>query len=173
MLKRAVSIKLIFGLFLLMFAGCGYQPSVNYTKKVFDGSVFVEVVIDRMEPENAPFLVDELRRIVVSRFGNKVNTKEEAKNKIKAVYKNIEFIPLAYDKYGYVTTYKTVATIDFLLIDKNGKNFSKKITASTFDSSSVSSLQTTELKQKAIKRTLEQATDEFVSYVASLGASSI
>jgi hypothetical protein len=158
---------------VLLFGGCGYQPSVNYTKKVFDSPVFVEVVIDRVELENASFLADELRRIVVSRFGYKVNTREEAKNKIKAVYKNIEFIPLAYDKYGYMSTYKTATTIDFTLIDKNGKSFSRKITSSTFDSSSSSSLQATELKQKAIKRTLEQATDEFVSYIASLGASSI
>lgn len=158
---------------MLLFAGCGYQPSVNYTKKVFDGPVFVEVVIDRVEPENAPFLTDELRRIVVSRFGNKVNTKEEATNKIRAAYKNIEFIPLAYDINGYTTTYKTVATIDFTLTDKNGKSYSKQINASTYDSASTSSLQSMTLKQLAIKRVLEQATDEFVSYITSLGASSI
>jgi outer membrane lipopolysaccharide assembly protein LptE/RlpB len=163
--------KLTLSLFVLLFAGCGYQPSINYTKKVFDTPVFVEVTIDRIEPENAPFLTDELRRIVVSRFGHKVSTKEEATNKIKAIYKNIEFIPLAYDINGYTTTYKTIATIDFALTDKNGKSYSKKITASTYDSASTSSLQSTTLKQLAIKRVLEQATDEFVSYVTVLGVS--
>lgn len=164
-------LKHIFTLLLLFaFVGCGYQPSVNYTKKVFDGSVFVEVVIDRVEPENAPFLVDELRDIVTSRFGSSVSTKDDATNKIKAVYDKIEFIPLAYDQYGYVTSYKTVVVVDFALTNKNGKNFSKKISASTFDNSSVSSLQGNVLKKQAIKRALEQATDEFVSYVSSIGA---
>ncbi len=169
MLKIVMYKKLALGLLVLLFTGCGYQPSVNYTKKVFDGSVFVEVDINRIEPENASFLMDELRRIVVSRFGNSVSAKEEAKNKIKAVYEKIEFVPIAYDQYGYVTSYKTVVIVEFVLTDKNGKSFAKKISVSTFDSSSVSSLQATYLKQKAIKRALEQATDEFVSYVSSIG----
>lgn len=152
-------------------SGCGYQPSAQYSKKVLNGSVFVEVVVNRIEPENAPYLTDEMRRIVVNRFENRVSTKEEATNKIKAEYNNISFIPLAYDKNGYVTSYKTTIGVDFTLVDRSGKIVQKRITSSTFDRASTDSLQSTALKQASIKRVLEQVADEFIAYIGTIGVS--
>jgi len=70
MLKSSKSIIIFF--VIVFISGCGYQPSSKYVKNIFDESVYVEVKIDPSEPENAPYLTDELRKIIIQRFNGKI-----------------------------------------------------------------------------------------------------
>lgn len=67
---------------LLLFTACGYKPSSQYIKQVFTDTVYVEVAVDAIEPENAPFIKDEMNRLVYTRFKGRVASKEEAESKI-------------------------------------------------------------------------------------------
>lgn len=155
---------------IMIIAGCGYQPSSKYVRNVFDESVYIEVKVDPAEPENAPYLTDELRKIIIQRFNGKVASKETAKNSIIATYKGTQFIPIAYDQAGYITRYATIVKVEFDLIDKNGKNFHKTITATTQEGISESALQTSTSRVSSIKLGLQKASDEFISFVSSIGA---
>lgn len=162
----------IFVLLIAVITGCGYQPSSKYVKNVFDESVYVEVKVDPSEPENAPYLTDELRKIVIQRFNGKIAPKDEAKNSIIATYKGTQFIPIAYDQAGYITRYATIVKVEFEMKDKNGKNFHKTITATSQEGVSQSALATSTSRILSIKLGLQKATDEFISFVSATGANS-
>jgi len=156
-------------LLLVIFVGCGYQPSAGYTNNIFSGAVFVEVDINRVEPENGPFLIDELTKIIITRFDGSVGIKEQAVNKIKASYEKIVFVPLAYDRYGYIISYRTDVTVKFVMINKTGKSIQKEITSSAYENSNVNSLNTTELRRASIREALGQGVNEFMAYVTLIG----
>lgn len=158
-------------LLIAIMTGCGYQPSSKYAKNIFDDSVYVEVKIDPAEPENAPYLTDELRKIIIQRFNGKIAEKDEAKNSIIATYKGTQFIPIAYDSSGYITRYATIVKVEFDIKDKNGKNFKKTITATSQEGVSESALHTSLSRIQSIRLGLQKALDEFISYVSATGAS--
>ncbi|MDD5360052.1 MAG: LPS assembly lipoprotein LptE [Sulfurovaceae bacterium] len=165
--KFFISVSLI-----SIIVGCGYQPSSKYVRNVFDESVYVEVKVDPAEPENAPYLTDELRKIIIQRFNGKVAPKNEAKNSIIATYKGTRFVPIAYDKSGYITRYATIVKVEFDLIDKNGKNFHKTITATTQEGVSENALYNSTSRILSIKLGLQKASDEFISFISATGANS-
>jgi outer membrane lipopolysaccharide assembly protein LptE/RlpB len=157
-------------LIVLGLAGCGYQPSSHMVKKVFDDSVYIEVQIDPAEPENAPYLTDELRRLIITRFNGKIAPKEQANNVIKVSYKGTQFVPLSYDKYGYTTRYQTIVKVEFTMITKTGKTITKSIKTTTEEGISESALQTSAMRIASIRAGLEKAVDAFMAYVSVLGA---
>ncbi len=165
-----ISRFLIALLVVIGLAGCGYQPSSQMVKKVFDESVFVIVDIDAVEPENAPYLTDEIRRLIITRFNGKIAPKQEANNVIHASYKGTQFIPLSYDKYGYTTRYQTIVKVDFTLITKTGKTISKTITTTTQEGTSDNAVHSSDLRTSSIKAGLAKAVDAFMAYTSALGA---
>ena len=77
---------------VLLLSACGYKPSSHLIQNVFTDKVYVEVEVDRVEPENAPFLKDEMNRLVYTRFKGRVVSKEEAESQIKISYSGSTFI---------------------------------------------------------------------------------
>ena len=73
---------LLFPLITLILVSCGYKPSSHYIKKTFEDTVYVDVIVDRVEPENAPFIKDEMNRLVYNRFKGRVTTKEQAGSEV-------------------------------------------------------------------------------------------
>lgn len=165
--KFLITLLVIIGL-----SGCGYQPSSHMVKRVFDESVYVDVQIDPSEPENAPYLTDKIRRVVITRFNGKIASKEQANNVIKVSYKSAQFVPLSYDKYGYTTRYQTIVNVEFTMITKTGKTITKTIKATSQAGISESALETSSLRIASIGDGLEKAVDAFMAYVSALGASS-
>ena len=153
-------------------SGCGYQPSSHMVKKVFDESVYVEVQIDPSEPENAPYLTDEIRKLIITRFNGKIAPKKQANNVIKVSYKGTQFVPLSYDKYGYTTRYQTIVNVEFTMITKTVKTITKTIRTTSQAGISESALETSSLRIASIGEGLEKAVDAFMAYVSALGASS-
>ncbi len=158
----------LFAIVTLVLVSCGYKPSVYYINKVFENNVYVEVEVDSIEPENAPFVKDEMNRLVYTRFKGKVVSKEEADSKIFVSYKGTTFYPLAYEN-GYVTRYRVNTYVNFRMETKDGV-LKKRISAVHEADIYQSSLASSTLRTKAIKKGLEKALDEFIAYVSVKGA---
>ena len=107
-------------LLLIAVTGCGYKPSSHAIENIFSDTVYVEVYVDRAEPENAPFIKDEMNRMVYTRFKGKIVSKKQAQSQIIVSYAGTTFTPLAY-KNGYVTRYRADVRVTFDMITKQGK----------------------------------------------------
>ena len=154
---------------LLLFAvtACGYKPSSHAIKNSFSENVSVEVVVDRVEPENAPFIRDEMNRMVYTRFKGRVVPKGVAQNHIRITYDGSTLTPLSY-RDGYVTRYQVNLSVKFEMVTKQGK---ESKTIQTIDEADFheSSLDASTLRIEAIRRGLAKAMDEFLAYVSAKG----
>ena len=157
----------LFTLIALLLVSCGYKPSSHMIKNVFEDSVYVEVIVDRVEPENAPFVKDEMNRLVYTRFKGRVTSKEEAKSQIIISYQGSSFTPLAYED-GYVTRYRANIRVRFNMVTKEGK-LKKTISSIVESDIQASSLTSSALRTDAIRKGLGKALDEFLAYVSAKG----
>ena len=151
----------------MLLVSCGYKPSSHAIKNIFADTVYVEVAVDRAEPENAPFVKDELNRIVYTRFKGRVVPKAQAKSQLRVTYRGSTFTPLTYEN-GYVTRYRANIRVRFDMVTKQGK-IMKKINTVYEADIQASSLYSSTLRTEAIRKGLEKALDEFLAYVSAKG----
>jgi len=152
---------------VMLLSACGYKPSSHMIKNVFTDNIYVEVVVDRVEPENAAFVKDEMNRLIYTRFKGRVTSKEKAGSQIRITYAGSSFVPLAYED-GYVTRYRASIRARFDMLTKQGK-VSKKITSIVESDIQASSLTSSNLRIEAIRAGLAKALDEFLAYVSAKG----
>ena len=152
---------------VLLVSACGYKPSSHMIQNLFSDTVYVEVMVDRVEPENAPFLKDEMNRLVYTRFKGRVVSKEQAQSQIRLSYAGSTFTPLAY-KDGYITRYRANIRVKFDMVNKEGK-VSKTISSIVESDIQQSSLASSELRIEAIRIGLEKALDQFLAYASAKG----
>ena len=152
---------------VLLVSACGYKPSSHMIQNVFPDTVYVEVIVDRAEPENAPFIKDEMSRLVYTRFKGRVVSKEEAQSQIRLSYEGSTFVPLSY-KGGYVTRYRANIKVKFDMVTKEGR-VSKTISSIVDSDIQESSLTSSALRTEAIRIGLGKALDEFLAYVSAKG----
>ena len=155
-------------LIILFLTGCGYKPSSLYVKNVFDKEVYVEVLVDKANPENAAFIKDEMNRLVYRHFKGRVTDKLLAKSKIYMRYAGGTFTPSAFDKNGYMTRYRVNITVNFIVHSKQ-KKFEKSIYTVHEADIEASSLLSSTLRTTAIRTALEKALQEFLAYVSVKG----
>jgi hypothetical protein len=155
---------------VLLLAGCGYKPSSHAIKNVFAETVSVNVNVDRAEPENAPYIKDEIIRMVHTRFHGRVAPKAEAQSHLNVSYNGSTFTALSYEN-GYVTRYRVTVKVRFDMVTKKGKEH-KVITAVHEADIKASSLQSSTLKSEAISQGVKKALDEFLAYVSAKGMQS-
>ena len=151
----------------MLLTACGYKPSSHVIKNVFSESVYVEVIVDRAEPENAAFVKDEMNRLIYTRFKGRVTSKEKAGSQVRISYAGSSFVPLAYED-GYVTRYRAIIRTRFNMITKEGK-LNKSITSIVEADIRASSLTSSALRTEAIRTGLAKALDEFLAYVSAKG----
>ncbi len=160
--------SLLFTLTALLLVSCGYKPSSQLIKKTFEENVYVEVIIDRAEPENAPFVKDEMNRLVYTRFKGRVTSKEAAGSTIRISYAGTTFTPLAYEN-GYVSRYRVNVRVNFDMMTKQGRV--RKRISTIFESDiQEGSIDSSALRTEAIRLGLEKALDEFLAYVSAYSA---
>lgn len=152
---------------LLVVTACGYKPSAHYIKNIFAESVYVEVKVDSVEPENAPFVRDELNRMIYTRFKGNITTEDLATSKIYASYGGSSFSPLAYED-GYVTRYRANIRVHFKM-ETEDANLTKAISSRVEEDIQASSLTSSTLRTEAIRQGLAKALDEFIAYVSAKG----
>ena len=153
---------------LVIMTSCGYKPSSQLIKDTFADTVYVDVVVDKIEPENAPYLKDEINRLVYTRFNGRVASKKKAKSQIRVAYGGSTFIPVAY-KDGYITRYRANVKVDFDMLTKKGR-FQKTISTIIESDIQSSSLASSSLRTEAIRKGLGKALDEFLAYVSAKSA---
>ena len=161
-LKFWMTVSVVF-----LISACGYKPSSHMIKNVFSDTVYVEVAVDRAEPENAPYVKDEMNRLIYTRFKGRVVSKEEAQSQIRISYAGSTFTPLAYED-GYVTRYRANIRVKFDMVNKQGRE-TKTITSIVESDIQASSLTSSALRTEAIRTGLEKALDEFLAYVSAKG----
>lgn len=152
---------------VMLLTACGYKPSSHVIKNVFSDTVYVEVLVDRAEPENAPYVKDEMNRLIYTRFKGRVVPKEEAQSQIRISYRGSTFTPLAY-RDGYVIRYRANIRVRFAMVTKEGK-INKTITSIVEADIQESSLTSSVLRTEAIGKGLAKALDEFLAYVSAKG----
>ena len=152
---------------VLVLTACGYKPSSQYIKEIFTDTVYVEVKVDAIEPENAPFIKDEMNRLVYTRFKGRVASKEAAESKIYVNYRGTSYTPLAYED-GYVTRYRADIRVNFKMETKEGV-MNKAIHSRVESDIQASSLTSSTLRTEAIRVGLAKALDEFIGYVSARG----
>jgi len=168
MKKRFTFYPILFTMITLLLVSCGYKPSAHYIQNVFSDAVYVEVEVDRAEPENAPFVKDEMNRLVYTRFKGKVVPKDQAESEIYISYRGTTFQGLAYED-GYVTRYRARVRVNFRMKTKQGE-LKKRISAIHEADIHASSFASSSLRTEAIRKGLEKALDEFLAYVSAKGA---
>jgi len=67
--------------------------------------VYIEVDVSLSDPENSVLIRDTITKAIYTRLRSVTTTKRRAKSTIEVKYKDIRFIPLEYDKNGYVVHY--------------------------------------------------------------------
>jgi hypothetical protein len=157
--------KILIFIMALFLSACGYQPSSHVIKNLFNDSVYVEVEVDRAEPENAPFVKDELRRMVYNRFKGHIVPKDQAESQIYVSYSGTYFRPLSYEN-GYVTRYRVYTRVKFKMLTKDGV-ISKDINTIYEADIQESALTSSAIRIEAIRKGLEKAMDEFMAYVSA------
>jgi hypothetical protein len=168
--KRSVSFIIhhsSFILIALLLTACGYKPSAHAIKNLFSDTVYVEVKVDRAEPENAPYLKDEMNRMVYTRFKGRVVPKDQAQSQIVVSYAGSRFTPLTYTD-GYVPRYSVHVRVHFDMVTKEGK-LAKTVTTVYESDIDESALSSSALRIEAIRKGLEKAMDEFLAYASAKG----
>jgi len=156
-----------FMLIALLLSACGYKPSSYSIKEMFDEEIYVKVEVDPIEPENAPFVKDEMNRLIYTRFKGRVVKQAQADNYIKVYYRGSNFSPIAY-KDGYITRYRANIRVTFDMMTKRGK-VTRSISARHEDDIQATSLASSTLRTEAIRKGLEKALDQFLAYASVQG----
>lgn len=156
-------------LFAIVISGCGYKPSSYYAKQALGDRLYAEVTISRQDPRNSVLIKDAVNEAIVSRFGGKLVTKEQADSVLHVKIQSISFSPTVYDTYGYVIAYK--ASVVLAMEYENANKKIEKLTATgEYDFSiEANSVISDNSRFDAIRYAANDALDEFVSKIAIKG----
>jgi len=157
---------LIVTLFLL--TACGYKPSSQYCKRMISQKVYTEVEVSLSDPENAVLVKDALNRALYTRLKSQASRKEDAGSSIKVSYKSIRFVPLQYNRNGYVVYYQANITLKFVF--EKGKKREERLLIGRYEFPiRPSAIISNDLRFQAIEQGSVKALDEFISYISAKG----
>lgn len=152
---------------LFFFSGCGYKPTSHYAKGAIEGSVFVDVILNMEDSNNAAYIKDEVNKMVLNRFkGELTDKKSKADSIILINLKSISHSTLETDSSGYIKTYRTTVNASVTYRSKN--NRFKTINFSDYHDYSVgsSSVTTTVKKNEAVRIASMKAISNLFSKMA-------
>ncbi|NOZ89753.1 MAG: hypothetical protein GXO60_00545 [Epsilonproteobacteria bacterium] len=156
-------------LILFIFIGCGYRPSSHFVPQTIGERVYTEVDVSLSDPQNAVLIKDALQKALYSRIKTVVTTKDRADSTIKVSYKSIKFIPLQYDRNGYVVYYQAHISLKFEFI-KGDKRDERVIVGRYEFPIRPSAIISTSLRFEAIQKGSMRALDEFLAYLETKGS---
>ena len=151
-----------------IFTACGYKPSARYAGKLIGEKVYTEVDVSLSDPENAVLTKDALNMALQTRLKRKVSKQRNADSSIFVFYKDIRFIPLQYDRNGYVVFYQAHIILDFTF--RKGKMIENRKIVGRFEFPiRPSAIISNDLRLKAIEKGSLKALDEFITYLSVKG----
>lgn len=155
-------------LLLIILNSCGYKPSAYHAKRLIGEKVYTEVDVSLSDPENAILIKDALNMALQTRLKRRVSKLKNADSSIFVSYKQIRFIPLQYDRNGYVVFYQADITLDFTF--KKEQMVEKRKIVGRFEFPiRPSAIISNDLRLKAIEKGSLKALDEFMSYLSVKG----
>ncbi len=161
--------KLLFSLYIvLLVTACGYRPSAQFAKKVIGERVYTNVDVSLADPENAVLTKDGLNRALQTRLKSIVTRKRDADSMIGVQYAGVQFVPLQYNKNGYVVQYQVVMRLKFTFI--KGENREEHFTIGRYEFPiAPTAIIANDLRVKAIEKSSEKALDQFIAYLSAKG----
>ncbi|CAA6806357.1 MAG: Probable lipoprotein Cj1090c [uncultured Sulfurovum sp.] len=158
----------IFFLIFIFFTACGYKPSAYYAGKLIGEKVYTQVDVSLSDPENAVLTKDALNIALQTRLKRRVAKENNADSSIFVFYKNIRFVPLQYDRNGYVIFYQAHISLDFTF--KKEKMLENRTIIGRFEFPiRASAIISNDLRLKAIEQGSLKALDEFITYLSVKG----
>lgn len=159
-----------FALFFALFiTACGYIPTSKLASTLFGEKIYVNVELSLQDPKSSVFVADTLREMISSKLRKQLASKQEANDIINVRMNNLEFIPLIYDKNGYVVKYKARLNLDFNVVFKDGTSQSFSTRGSHNFDISPNSIISDKVRTNAIRNASSEAFDEFISVIAIKG----
>lgn len=170
--------KICVNLMLVLFlVGCGYKPIAKLTQDMLGDFVYVDVIMSKVDPQNTVAIKDSISQGVIQKLHKTIATKDNSDSAIIASISSLDFVPVLYDDYGFVTAYKANLTMSYKVKLKDGtiKNFN---TTGEYDFSVTNSLKNERYtntiisdkdRYEAIKNASEEAFDDFISKLAIWG----
>ncbi|TKX33094.1 LPS assembly lipoprotein LptE [Campylobacter aviculae] len=161
--------KVFISFIVLFFSACGYVPTSKIADNIFDEKVYVNVELNLQDPRNSIFVADTLKEIIISKLGRKLALKHEADDTINVRMSSLDFIPLVYDKNGYVVSYKAKLNLEFYVVFKDGSSERFNTSGSYNFDISPNSIISDSARYDAIRAASNEAFDEFISVIAIKG----
>ena len=153
---------------ILLLTACGYKPSSQYTKPIIGEKVYTEVEVSLSDPENAVLIKDALNKALYTRLKSKATRKKHADSSMYVAYKNIRFIPIQYNKNGYVVHYQAHITLVFTFV--KGKVTEQRQIIGRYEFPiRPSAIISNDLRFKAIEQGSIKALDQFIAYLSAKG----
>lgn len=152
----------------LLLTACGYKPSSQYCHAIIGQNVYTEVEVSLSDPENAVLVKDALKRALYTRLKSKSTRKRDAESSIYVAYDNIRFVPLQYNKNGFVVYYQAHITLGFTFI-KGEKKEKRQIVGRFEFPIRPSAIISNDLRFKAIEQGSIKALDQFIAYLSAKG----
>jgi len=153
---------------ILFLTGCGYKPSAHGAQKMIGERVFTQVDVSLSDPENAVLTKDALNIALQTRLKRKVSKQGNADSTIHVRYKNIRFIPLQYDRNGYVVFYQAQIRLNFKFF-KGDMQEQRDIVGRFEFPIRPSAIISNDLRLKAIEQGSLKALDQFIAYLSVKG----
>ena len=152
----------------LLLTACGYKPSSHYSKQIIGENVYTEVEVSLSDPENAVLIKDALNKALYTRLKSKSSRKRDADSSIYVAYDNIRFVPLQYNKNGFVVHYQAYITLGFTFV-KGDVNEKRQIIGRYEFPIRPSAIISNDLRFKAIEHGSIKALDQFIAYLSAKG----
>ena len=162
---KKISLSLLIFIF---FMACGYRPSSYYAKQLIGDKVYTYADVSLADPENAVLTKDALNLALQTRFKVNAASENDADSSITMTYKSVRFLPLQYDKNGYVVYYQVNMTLNFLF-KKGDKIIDRDIIGRYEFPISSSAIISSDLNFQAIEQSSRKALDQFLAFLAAQG----
>jgi len=111
---------------------------------------------------------DALNKALRTRLKTIVTRKEDADSMLSVKYESITFVPLQYDKNGYVVEYQVNLKLKFTF-EKDGKVETKRTIGHYEFPILPSAIISYDVQLKAIERSSVKALDQFFAYIVAKG----
>lgn len=157
-------------LLILLFGGCGYQPSAKYSRAVVGDSISTSVVISLVDPENSVIVKDALDSAIIEVFHASLTDKAYSKTHLTVTLSNPTYIPVQYDSDGFVVSYRTSVFLN--IRRKRAKDESKNYRVYGTHDFNITPNAIISDKQRfdAIKFSSTKAIKSFVAQISAEGA---
>jgi hypothetical protein len=154
---------------IIFLASCGYKPASYYTRDTLGDKIFADMQINREDPQSAPVLIDALNLAIVSRFGKRLVSREEADTTIEIINGAYGVSALQKDADGFVVAYRSNVSMSVIVNSAKLKNRRFNVSGAHDFAVEPSSVLSDAAKNEAAREAALKALDMLVANLILLG----